>query len=373
MQALFPAGTLGFLTFSAVFDILPVVFTIPFTVLTRVPFHKPTAARNRAAAALAFFRKLIITVTLNTAVDKTYTISNFSLDRVHRPSEWKIVPGGKGINVSRVLKELGVESLALGFAGGYNGRFIERGLNEEGINHKLVPTEQESRVCTTIIDPEHRTQTEVNELGPLISQQELALLEEILIHSLKDSEGLVLSGSLPPGVPNDIYFRWTQKAHEMGCWVVLDSSGQAMREGIRANPDTAKPNLSELSDLTRREHLTTDEILESAEELVQSGVGTMLVSMGRSGALAVDSKYRWCAVPPEIDFVSAVGSGDSFVAGFIWAKREGKPLDECLKIATAAGAANAMHFGAGFCSKECILSLASQVDIRPLAREKVSG
>mgnify|MGYP005834937935 CR=1 FL=1 len=316
---------------------------------------------------------MIITVTLNTAVDKTYTISNFSLDRVHRPSEWKIVPGGKGINVSRVLKELGVESLALGFAGGYNGRFIERGLTTEGIVHQMVHTEQESRVCTTIIDPEHKTQTEVNELGPVISQQELAMLEDILVSNLSNAEGLIFSGSLPPGVPNDVYFRWINKAHEMGCWALLDSSGQSMREGIKANPDYAKPNLAELSDLTRREHLTTDEILDSAEELVRGGVGVMLVSMGRSGALAADKTQRWCAVPPEIDFVSAVGSGDSFVAGFVWAKRENKPLEECLRLATAAGAANAMQFGAGFCSKDCIMALAAQVDLKPLEREKVTG
>ncbi len=316
---------------------------------------------------------MVITVTLNAAVDKTYTVPNFALDRVHRPTGWKIVPGGKGINVSRVLKELDIQTLALGFAGGYNGGYIRQGLTQEGIPHDLVQTEGESRVCITIIDPEHGTQTELNENGPKILDSELAALDERLRTALPGAEALVLSGSIPPGVPADIYARWIHAAHETGVWVLLDSSGASMAEGIKAVPDAIKPNWRELAELAGRELYTTEEILQQAQGYIAAGIRTALVSMGRTGALATEGEAQsWLASPPEIDFVSAVGSGDAFVAGFLFGRHHGYELNECLRMATAAGAANAMTFGAGFCSRDCINSLAPRVDVRPLKQEAIN-
>ncbi len=306
---------------------------------------------------------MIITVTLNTAVDKTFTVPNFALDRVHRPTEGRIVAGGKGINVARVLHTLETDALIVGFAGGHNGSFVRDSLEREGLPYDLTTTAGESRVCVTVIDPEAGTQTEINENGPDIQPEELEALEESLLRHLDDAEGIVLSGSIPPGVPDSIYARWIRTAHERGKWAVLDSSGEPMAQGMEALPDVAKPNSREFAELTGNELLTTAEILEQARTYVSKGVGTMLISMGRSGALATDGKTEWQATPPEIDFVSAVGSGDAFVAGFLFGRHHGYDLADSLRISTAAGAANAMTFGAGFCSKECIMSLASQVQI----------
>lgn len=316
---------------------------------------------------------MILTVTLNSAVDKTYTVPNFALDKVHRPCEWRIVPGGKGINVSRVLRVLGMESVALGFAGGYNGGFIRSGLEQEGIAHDLVQTEGESRVCITIIDPEHGTQTEINENGPEIKESELAELNNRLLKRLPDAEGLVLSGSIPPGVPDDIYANWARAAKDAGVWTLLDSSGTALKLGVSAAPNTIKPNIHELAGLVGKELYTTEEILESATDLLLQGIETVLVSMGRSGALAVNKEEAWIASPPEIDFISAVGSGDAFVAGFLFGRHHSYDLPESLRISTAAGAANAMNFGAGFCTEECIHSLAVQVEVRNLVGEPLTG
>lgn len=313
---------------------------------------------------------MIITVTLNAAVDKTYTVANFSLDRVHRPTEWKIVPGGKGINVARVLKELGMNAVAMGFAGGYNGGFIRQGLLEERLDFELVETEGESRVCVTVIDPERSTQTEINESGPLIKPHEMEELESRMLAKLPEADGLVLSGSIPPGVPEDAYARWIRTAHELGKWTLLDSSGQAMALGMEALPTFAKPNARELAELAGRDLITKAETLEQASRYVQSGIGTMLVSMGRTGALAVSGTEQWMASPPEIDFVSAVGSGDAFVAGFLFGRHHGHELRECLRIATAAGAANATTFGAGFCTRESIESLAEQVLVEKATEEQ---
>lgn len=313
---------------------------------------------------------MIITVTLNAAVDKTYTVANFSLDRVHRPSESRIVPGGKGINVSRVLKELGAETLAMGFAGGYNGGFIREGLAAEGIPANLVETAGESRVCITVIDPERGTQTEINENGPEIRQAEIEDLESRIFARLPEAEGLVMSGSIPPGVPPGIYARWIGAAHEQGKWALLDSSGRAMALGMEALPDIAKPNAREMAELTGRDLITTADTAEEARRYVSGGIGTMLVSMGRTGAMAVTKDEQWMASPPPIEFVSAVGSGDAFVAGFLFARHHGDELAECLRLATAAGAANAMTFGAGFCSRESIEALARQVEIRQATGEQ---
>jgi tagatose 6-phosphate kinase len=315
---------------------------------------------------------LILTVTLNTAVDKTYSIPDFALDRVHRPEEWRICPGGKGINVSRVLNELGAKTLALGFAGGHNGGFIRQGLDAEGIPHDLVESREESRVCITIIDTEHGTQTEVNENGPSIQESELQALESRLKSYLTDADTLVLSGSIPPGIPPDIYARWIDMAKRAGVWVLLDSSGPAIAAGIEASPDAAKPNRREFTELSGDALFTAEEIVARSRDYVRAGVPTMLVSLGRAGAVAVTETDALMSIPPEIDFVSAVGSGDAFVAGFIFARHHGDSLEDALRLGTAAGAANAMTFGAGFCSKECINSLAAQVEIRKLSEEHIT-
>lgn len=309
---------------------------------------------------------MIITVTLNSAVDKTYTVPNFSIDRVHRPTEWRIVPGGKGINVARVCKELGMPVIAMGFAGGHNGAFIREGLEHEGLPCDLVPTSEESRVCITVIDPERKTQTELNENGPAITVAEIEQLTERVLARLPGADALVLSGSIPPGVPAGIYATLISTAREHGVTTVLDSSGQALAEGLAAGPDIAKPNLAELSHIAGRELITAREAIDQAMAYIAGGVSCMLISMGRSGAMVATADAQFAATPPEIPFVSAVGSGDSFVAGFLYGRHNGWSLDESLRIATAAGSANAMTFGAGMCSKESIMSIASQVQITRL-------
>ncbi len=316
---------------------------------------------------------LIITVTLNTAVDKTYTVPNFALDRVHRPTEWRIAAGGKGINVSRVLRELEMDTLAMGFAGGHNGAFIRESLQADGLPNDLVVSSGESRICITVIDPEHGTQTEINENGPVISATELQTLEDRLMDGLNSAEGVVLSGSVPPGIPDDIYARWIKLAHDKGRWAFLDSSGASMAKGMEAQPDFAKPNSREMAELAGGELLTSDEIFEQARGWNLRGIGTMLVSLGRSGAMVTSGNDEWIGIPPQIDFVSAVGSGDAFVAGFLFGKHHGYDIERSLRLAIASGAANAMTFGAGFCSRESIKSLEMQVDVHKPGDALVNG
>jgi len=304
---------------------------------------------------------LIVTVTLNAAVDITYTVENYTLDRVHRPISVKTVAGGKGINVARVLKTLGRETLAVGFAAGYNGELILAGLDEENLMHDFVRIPGESRLCIAVVDPVNRTQTEVNEVGPEVSQQHVEEMRDKILSVLGKADYLVLSGSTPPGVPNDFYAWAISVARDRGAISVLDTSGENLVRGIESMPDVVKPNVAELTEVVGRELNTVEEILDAALGLVSSGVGTVAVTMGRSGALAADADEAWVAVPPEIEFVSAVGSGDSFLAAFIDARIRGEALPVALAAGTAAGAANAMVYGAGFCPAELIKSLEPNV------------
>lgn len=308
---------------------------------------------------------MIVTVTINAAVDKTYTVENFAFGRTNKPSADISAAGGKGINVARVLRTLGDDVIATGFAGGCNGQMIISSLDKEGIPNQFVKTNGESRLCITIVDPSVGTETDVNELGPTISAEESEHLLDKL-QSLPDMTHLVLSGSAPPGISADFYSRAIKTAKAKGVFTVLDSSGDHFKTGVTAAPDMVKPNVHELSEYVGKELNTVEEIRDAAIELTKLGIGLVVVSMGRAGALVTDGKTTWTAVPPEIDFISAVGCGDTFVAAFLHSLLNGESVADMLTAATAAGAANAATYGAGFCSAQSMASLKSRVKLSKL-------
>ncbi len=308
-------------------------------------------------------QSLVITVTLNAAVDKTYTVSDFGLDRIHRPSAERSVAGGKGINVARVLTTLKQPALASGFIGGHNGGLIQDSLNRENIRNDFVHTRGESRICIAVVDPVNRTQTEVNENGPEVNAEEVDAMHRKIESLLPLASYIAFSGSAPPGVPSDFYARAITSAKAAGVVTVLDTSGEHFRAGVEAQPFMVKPNAVELSAYMGSELYTVEELIEGARKLAASGISLVVVSMGKSGALVVDGSSIWQAVPPEIEFASAVGSGDSLVAAFVDALIRGCDVSDALVAGTAAGAANAMIYGAGFCSLESIEAVKSQVTL----------
>ena len=300
---------------------------------------------------------MILTVTPNAAIDKTYTVEGFGLDRVHRPTEARTVPGGKGINVVRVLKELGRAGVATGFVGGRTGDAILEGLDKERIPHDFVRVAGESRLCIAVVDPASGTQTEVNENGPDISPDEVGAMLRNVTALVPGKDFVVLCGSVPPGVPTSFYGDIIRIAEKAGVRTVLDTSGECLGEAIQSAPFMVKPNIAELSQLAGRELLTLEEISRAAKSLKQYGVTITAVTMGRSGAMVTDGVQAWQATPPEIEFASAVGSGDSFVAAFLDSLLRGESVSTALVAGTAAGAANAAIYGAGFCSKESIMDI----------------
>lgn len=315
---------------------------------------------------LARSQCVILTVTPNASIDKTYVVEGFGVDRMHRPTECTTTPGGKGINVLRVFRELGGDGLATGFVGGRVGDTIEEGLIAEGLPHDLVRVGEESRLCIKIVDPNSGTQTEINEIGPSITVHEIADLMNKIDRNLAGMEYIVLSGNVPPGVPLSFYGDVIALAKSKGVKTVLDASEDQLREAIKAGPYIVKPNVHELSQLADHELMTLEEITGAAKSLKQYGVSIAAVTMGRSGAIVTDGVRAWQATPPEIQFASAVGSGDSFIAAFLHEISCGGSLPDALVLGTAAGAANATTYGAGFCTKGSIIDVKQGVVLAEL-------
>jgi len=311
--------------------------------------------------------RLIVTVTPNAAIDKTYVIEGFTLDRVHRPIDTKSVAGGKGINVSRVLRTLGYDSVATGFAGGRIGESILRALDREGLRHDFVRVADEARLCIAVVDPTTGTQTEVNEHGPVVTEDDVRSLSTKVESLSVDAGMVVLCGSCPPGVPETFYRDVTRSLREKGTEVVLDASGEQLRSAVSEQPFMVKPNLLELGHIVGREITDEREALAAARGLIDNGIKIVAVTMGKRGAILTDGAEAWRSIPPEVRFASAVGSGDAFVAAFLRSFRDGASLSDALRIATGAGAANAATYGAGFCSKESIMEMADATTVEKIA------
>jgi tagatose 6-phosphate kinase len=307
----------------------------------------------------------ILTVTLNAAVDKTYTVPGFVLDRVHRPVETRMTAGGKGINVARVYQTLGGQAAATGFLGGGHGNYIQQQLALEGIDDHFIRVAEESRVCIAVMDPLARTLTEINENGPRVTAAECDALLIRLRELLPGYGAVILSGSLPPGTPVTLYRDIIQLAQEQfQVPAILDASGEALAQGITARPFLVKPNQAELTALD----IAVGDPAEAAQTLRKRyGVELALVTAGAQGAVLSGPQGTWSAVPPSVQVRSAVGSGDSLAAGFLWSWLRGDTLAEALRLGTAAGAANTLSDSAGFLESQSVYDLAARMQVSRIA------
>lgn len=309
---------------------------------------------------------MVLTVTPNAALDKTYLLEHFAIGRVHRPRETRVVAGGKGVNVARVLQTLGGQATATGFLGGHVGQEIRQYLAAEGIRDAFLEVEGESRLCLAIMDTTARTQTEVNENGPEISPETVDRFLAKFPAMLDGVTWVALCGSLPPGVPPEFFRELIGIARARGVRSVLDTSGEALRLGLGARPDFIKPNAVEVTDLLGRDIETVGEAAEAGREILGMGIPLVAITLGRCGAVIVDQAGAWYAEPPEVEFRSAVGSGDAFVAGLITVLNEGRLPADALRYATAAGAANATTYGAGTVERHTVENIAPRVTVTPI-------
>lgn len=309
---------------------------------------------------------MIITVTLNAAVDRAVVVDSLVIGETNRPKYSRTDPGGKGINVSRVIRELGYDSLAMGFVAGATGRFVEAALNEAGIFDDFIHIPGRTRVNISILDESTGLQTRINEAGPEVEPRYLETLRQRLRRHFTAGSWVVLAGSIPPGLPPDTYADLLRFCHEHDIVTVLDADGEALEQGLRAKPFMVKPNRRELETLVGRRLPSDDDVLAAAKEIHARGIKLVAVSLAEQGSTVVSDEGIYRLVPPQVEANSTVGAGDSFVAGVVASLERGRSLSEALVLGTAAGTATALTPGTELCHFADITRLLPQVSITRL-------
>jgi 1-phosphofructokinase family hexose kinase len=309
---------------------------------------------------------MIITVTLNAAIDKTLAVPNFRLGRRHRAVEQTAMAGGKGVNVARALRALGQPVIATGVAGGPTGTRIVEHLTEEGILNDFVRIREESRTSTAVVDPTSGDQTEINEHGPHVSDQELDLFVDKLLYLAQGAAVCVFAGSLPRGVDAGLYGRLVEEMRRLGVTTVLDSEGEPLLVATRRGPDVVSPNELEAEGLVGHEFSDEEDRRRALGEMVEMGAREALITLA-DGCLAVlgggSDRCLYRATLEPLEPVSSVGSGDALLAGFVAARYGGRDPEDCLRFAVACGAESTQHFGAGVLEQREVERLLSEVRV----------
>jgi 1-phosphofructokinase len=282
---------------------------------------------------------MIVTLTPNPSVDRTVSITELQRGEVQRATASRIDPGGKGVNISRALTAHKARTLAVLPAGGPQGHLLADLLAEAGIEVTIVPIGGSIRANLALVEPDGTT-TKINEPGPILSGSEIGALLAGAEAALREHPSwLVGSGSLPPGVDDDLYAGLVCRARAAGVRVAIDASGPALRHAVAAGPDLIKPNLDELEELVDRSLNTLGEVRTATVDLVTHGVATVVVSLGRHGALLVTPSVTAHAVAPVSSPLSTVGAGDALLAGYLYATGSGSTPVDALRTGVAWGAA----------------------------------
>ncbi|MEH6854818.1 1-phosphofructokinase [Priestia megaterium] len=315
---------------------------------------------------------MITTITLNAAVDKSYYMNDFKLDKVNRVKELLAVPGGKGINVAKVAHTLGAQVVASGFLGGVNGQFIHQSLQQLGIISDFAWVKGNSRETIAIIEAGGSSQTELLEPGPIIDEEAQYKLENKISELSHGSKVVSFSGSIPRGLPYNIYTRLIQIAKKHGAITILDTSGSYLSHGLEGKPDICKPNLEELEQCLGYRPNGKYEVVKAAKQLIDKGIKLVIVSMDKEGALAVTNQSAWSISPPRIKVKNTVGCGDSMVAAIAYyldrlvSPPTEEDIEKALRLGTATAASNALHQIAGSIQLDEVNYFTSMVTLKKL-------
>ena len=313
---------------------------------------------------------MILTVTLNAAVDRTLVVPSLTLGHRHRAPESVTLAGGKGINVARSLRTLGVPVLATGFAGGRNGDAIRDGLSAAAIPFDLVEIEGYSRTSTAIIDPMAGTQTEINEYGPEVSPSEVREFTRRLEHLMEYATAVVFAGSLPPNLEESFFVGLVQRSRERGLYTVVDSTPSVLRAVMKANPSLVSPNQHEAESVVGFDFIEEGDFIRSLSRLVELGAsGACITSREGHSYLTVEDGRVVSGLAPTVETLSPIGSGDAYLAGLLAGllHRELAPVD-AVRLAAGCAAANAETLGAGLFEARRAEELAESVQIELLSR-----
>jgi len=323
---------------------------------------------------------MILTVTLNTAIDKTLAVPNFRLGRRHRTVEQTTMPGGKGVNVARVLKTLGAPVIATGLAGGATGTRIVDQLTQLSVLSDFVRIREESRTNTAVIDPTTGEQTEINERGPSVSEQEIELFVDKLLYLAKGASMCVFAGSLPRNVDVDVYAGLIRELKRLDVETVVDTDGDPLRRAVRAEPGVISPNVLEAEELVGHEFNDEEDHCIAVREMAELGAHEAIMT-APDGCYAhvvpkdpglPPSLYRLRVRHGAVEPHATVGSGDAFLAGFVAARYNGRSTEECLVYGVACGAESTRHLGAGLIDPGQVARLLDAVEIeRPVLPAEV--
>jgi 1-phosphofructokinase/tagatose 6-phosphate kinase len=312
---------------------------------------------------------MILTVTLNAAIDKTLAVPNFQVGRRHRSTEQRMMPGGKGVNVARALKALGRPVIATGLAGGRTGTRIIEQLTEEAILCDFVRIKDESRTSTAIIDPTSGIQSEINEPGPVVTEQEIGLFMDKLLYLAKAAEMCVFAGSLPRGMPDSSYAEMVSEMKRLGVMTVVDAEGNPMDMALRAGPDLVSPNSAEAEELAGHEFRDHQDRVFALSGICELGPREAIITHeeGCVALLGRDRERHLYEVRTErLEPVSAIGAGDAFLAGYLAACSSGESQGEALRFAVACGAESTLHMGAGVLDPRGAERMLAEVELAEL-------
>ena len=313
---------------------------------------------------------MIVTVTLNAAIDKTLSVPNFRLGRRHRTVEQTTMAGGKGVNIARALKTLDQPVIATGFAGGPTGVRIVEQLTEEAILNDFVRIREESRTNTAVVDPTSGEQTEINERGPSVTAREFELFRDKLVYLARGAEIVVIAGSLPRGVEPDTYAALLRELKRVGVTTIVDSDGEPMRQAVRAEPTVISPNVNEAEELVGHEFNDEADMTAAVRDLVALGAREAIMTVpdgcfahlpGEAGPVLLRGRIE----PREP--IAAVGSGDAFLAGFVAARYGRRSAEECVRYAVACGADSTQRLGAGIIDKREVERLLGEVEVSEIS------
>src|SRR4051794_6933056 len=318
---------------------------------------------------------MIITVTLNTAIDKTLAVPSFRLGRRHRTVEQTSMPGGKGVNVARVLKTLGAPVIATGLAGGATGTRLVDQLTQLSVLSDFVRIREESRTNTAVRDPTTGGQTAINERGPKVSEQEVELFVDKLLYLAKGASMCVFAGSLPRDIDTDIYAKLIRELRRLGVETVVDTDGDPLRRAVRAEPDVISPNVLEAEELVGHEFndgeddwaIAVGEMCGlGAREAIMTMDDGCVARMGPEKDVTEHRMYRVTIASPALEPRATVGSGDAFLAGFVAARYSGRTHADCLAHGVACGAESTQHLGAGLVDPDRIGRLLGEIQVERL-------
>jgi 1-phosphofructokinase len=309
---------------------------------------------------------MVITVTLNPAMDKTVTIDDFNLGVVNRVQNIRYDIGGKGINVSRVLKNFGVDSICTGFLGGIWEETFKRELSHKGIRNEFIHIDGNTRTNTKIVDNVNGIYTDINEPGPYISEDDLNSFINYFKAICSSGDFVILSGGVSQNIPQDIYGTLIKIARQKGAKVVFDADGVLLKQGLAEMPDIVKPNEHELENLFGESINSINDTVNAAKKLRDAGVSNVMVSLGEKGSLYIADDGMFHAEGLKVQVKSTVGAGDSMVAALVYCMLNNYSSKDTLRFANACGAAAVSLEGTQACTLQQVQKLLPDVKINIL-------